>query len=60
MAQLDARPTDNPEESRSIFCGHYLPSADSRRADVSSRRKNVHNTGYPFRELSLSSKSVVM
>ena len=28
-----------------IFCGHSLPSADSRRAVVSFWRKNVHNTG---------------
>ena len=28
-----------------IFYGHSLPSADSRRADVSFWRKNVHNTG---------------
>ena len=28
-----------------IFYGHSLPSADSRRVDVSFWRKNVHNTG---------------
>ena len=31
--------------SWNIFYGHYLPSADSRRAVVSFWRKNVHNTG---------------
>ena len=31
--------------SVSIFYGHSLPSADSRRAVVSFWRKNVHNTG---------------
>ena len=31
--------------SRNIFCGHSLPSADSRRTVVSFWRKNVHNTG---------------
>ena len=31
--------------SWNIFYGHYLPSADSRRAGVSFWRKNVHNTG---------------
>ena len=31
--------------SWNIFCGHSLPSADSRRAVVSFCRKNVHNTG---------------
>ena len=32
--------------SWNIFYGHFLPSADSRRADVSFWQKNVHNTGY--------------
>ena len=36
-----------------------LPSADSRRTVVSFWQKNVHNTGYPLRGLSLPSKSVV-
>ena len=31
--------------SWNIFYGHFLPSADSRRAVVSFWRKNVHNTG---------------
>ena len=31
--------------SWNIFYGHSLPSADSRRAVVSSWQKNVHNTG---------------
>ena len=31
--------------SWSIFYGHSFPSADSRRADISFWRKNVHNTG---------------
>ena len=31
--------------SWNIFYGHCLPSADSRRADVSFWQKNVHNTG---------------
>ena len=31
--------------SWNIFYGHSLPSADSRRAVVSFRRKNVHSTG---------------
>ena len=31
--------------SWNIFCGHSLPSADSRRAVVSFWRKNVHSTG---------------
>ena len=31
--------------SWNIFYGHSLPSADSRRADVSFWRKNVHNIG---------------
>ena len=39
--------------SWNIFYGHSLPSADSRRAVVSFWRQNVHNTGYPLRELSL-------
>ena len=30
---------------RYFLYGHSLPSADSRRAVVSFRRKNVHNTG---------------
>ena len=45
--------------SWNIFYGHSLPSADSRRAVVSFWRKNVHNTGYPHRGLSLPSKCVV-
>ena len=45
--------------SWNIFYGHSLPSADSRRAVVSFWRKNVHNTGYPLRGLSLSSKRAV-
>ena len=45
--------------SWNIFYGHSLPSADSRRAVVSFWRKNVHNTGWPLRGLSLPSKRVV-
>ena len=60
MARLDARPTGDqevagavPAESATfiheidhkIFYGHSLPCADSRKAVVSFRRKNVHNTG---------------
>ena len=61
MAQSDARPTGDQEVagptpaevgnilcgdwSWNIFYGHSLPSADSRRAVVSSWRKKVHNTG---------------
>ena len=45
--------------SWNIFYGHSLPSADSRRAVVSFWRKNVHNTVYPLRGLSLPSKGVV-
>ena len=32
--------------SWNIFCSHFLPSTDSRRAVVSSWRKNVHKTGF--------------
>ena len=32
-------------DHENIFCGHSVPSADSRRAVVSFWRKNVHNTG---------------
>ena len=42
-----------------IFSSHSLTSANSRRAVVSFWQKHVHNTGYPFRGLSLPSKSVV-
>ena len=61
VAQLDARPTGNQEVAGSTpaeignilswrlimkyFYGHSLPSADSRRAAVSFRRKNVRNIG---------------
>ena len=45
--------------SWNIFYGHSLPSADSIRAVLSFWRKNVHNTGYPLRGLSLPSKRVV-
>ena len=45
--------------SWNIFYGHSLPSADSRRAVVSFWRKNVHNTGWPLRGLSLPSKRVL-
>ena len=61
VSQLDAHPAGYQEVvgsapagpatffrgdwSWNIFYGHSLPSADSRRADVSFRRKNVHNTG---------------
>ena len=38
------------------FYGHFLPSADSRRAVVSFWRQIVHK---PLREQSLLSKSVV-
>ena len=31
--------------SWNIFYGHFLPSADSRKAVVNFWRKNVHNTG---------------
>ena len=45
--------------SWNIFYGHSLPSANSRRAVVSFWRKNVHNTDYSLRGLSLPSKRVV-
>ena len=61
VAQLDARPTGDQEVESSTppgrqhsfaktdheicFYGHALPSADSRRAAVSSWRNNVHITG---------------
>ena len=45
--------------SWNIFYIHSLPSADSRRAVVSYWRKNVHNSGWPLRGLSLPSKRVV-
>ena len=52
VAQLDARPTGDqevaglaPAGSATFFRGHSLPSAVSRRAVVSFRRKNVHDTG---------------
>ena len=61
MAQLDGHPTGDQEVvgfiparsatffpgdlSRNIFYCHSFPSADSSRAFVSFRRKNVHNTG---------------
>ena len=55
VSQLDARLTGDqvvagstlpgwPHSFMEIFYGHSLPSADSRRADVSFWRKNVHNT----------------
>ena len=57
-AQLDARQTGNqeiagstPAGSATFFLeidhkkGHFHPSADSRRAVVNFRRKNVHNAG---------------
>ena len=42
--------------SGNIFNGYSLPSADSRRAVVSFWQKNVHNTGWLLRGLSLPSK----
>ena len=75
MAQLDACQTGNQEvagstQARSApffsgdlvmkyFCGHSLPFTDSRRVVFSFWRKNLHNTGYSLRGLSLPSKSVV-
>ena len=75
MAQLDACLTGDQEVVGSTptgsatvfreylimkyFYDHSLPSADSRRAVVSFWWKNVHNTGYLLRGLSLLSKSVV-
>ena len=75
MVQLDARPTGDQEVASStpigsatFFRGHlimkyflrsFLPSADSRKAVVSFWRKDMHNTSYPLRGLSLPSKSVV-
>ena len=75
MTQLDALPTGNQEVAGSTpngsatffrgdlimkyFYGPSLPSTDSRGAVVSFWQKNVHNTGYPLRGLSLPSKSVV-
>ena len=47
------------EIDHEIFSMVLLPSADLRRAVVSFWQKNVHNTGYPVRGLSLPSKSVV-
>ena len=40
--------------SWNIFYGHFLPSADSRRAVVSFWRKNLHNTGGWFGEAKVS------
>ena len=60
MARLNARSTGDQEVAGSVpaesatviheidhkyFYGHSLPCTDSRRAVVSFRRKNVHNTG---------------
>ena len=61
VAQLDARPTGDQDVAVStllgrqysfmeiwswnIFYGHFLPSADSRKAVVSFWWKNAHNTG---------------
>ena len=75
VAQMDARSTGDQEVAGSTpagsatffrgdlimkyFYSHFLPSADSRGAVVSFWRKNVHNTSYPLRGLSLPSESVV-
>ena len=74
VAQLDARPTEDqevagltPAGSAKFFRGDLMvkyflwsfPSADSRRAVVSFLRKNMPNTGYLLRGISLPSKSVV-
>ena len=68
MAQLDGRATCDQEVAGStrtgsatffhgdIFYGHSLPSADSRRAVVSFRQKNVHYTSQLLGGLSLPSK----
>ena len=51
-----------PRDHGDLIMKYFLwsfPSADSRRAVVSFRRKNAHNTGEPLRGLSLPSKRVV-
>ena len=56
MAQLDARPTGDQEVAGSTLCriGNILLwkliMKYSRRAVVSFRQKNVHNTGYPLED----------